>query len=197
VPYPCNEEYKAGDILSFYITLFGTACSFEKEVIDAAKYMCEGKLAHAQLAEYKQVYNRIWSDEGAEHIPYCNTLTVNFLTPTEIFIQGKAASQINFDLFIDRLFGRISVIIDHFGKSEFVLPYNLIANKPLIKAEYDLNMVRFNTSGQPITGVCGNVRYSGDVTRYLPYVDLGSQVHIGKKTTRACGEYAFVIHVQK
>ncbi|MDR0221894.1 MAG: CRISPR system precrRNA processing endoribonuclease RAMP protein Cas6, partial [Lachnospiraceae bacterium] len=42
-------------------------------------------------------------------------------------------------------------------------------------------------------GFVGTVSYFGDVTRYLPYIDLGSQIHIGKKTTRACGEYVFEI----
>ena len=40
-------------------------------------------------------------------------------------------------------------------------------------------------------GIVGSVRYKGDITKYLPYIDLGSQIHIGKKTTRGCGEYEF------
>jgi hypothetical protein len=37
----------------------------------------------------------------------------------------------------------------------------------------------------------GEVTYKRYVTRHLPYFDLESQLHIGKKTTRGCGEYWF------
>lgn len=195
VPYPSKGEYKAGEALTFYITLLGTACVYEAEIIDAAKYMCKGKFDHAQLVDYQQVYSHHWSDEGAAHIPHCDTLTVNFLTPAEIFVQGKTTTQLDFALFIDRLFGRISGIIDSFGESEFVLPYHLIVNKPYVTARYDLRTVKFQTNNQPVIGIYGSVQYFGDVTRYLPYVDLGSQIHIGKKTSRACGEYCFEIGI--
>jgi len=45
-PYPSKTEYKEGESLSFSITLFGTACTFDQEIIDAAKSMCNGKLAN-------------------------------------------------------------------------------------------------------------------------------------------------------
>ncbi|MDR1766105.1 MAG: CRISPR system precrRNA processing endoribonuclease RAMP protein Cas6 [Lachnospiraceae bacterium] len=57
----------------------------------------------------------------------------------------------------------------------------------MMETQCDIKPSRFWTSGEPIEGFVGTVRYSGDVTRYLPYIDLGSQIHIGKKTTRGCG----------
>ena len=99
----------------------------------------------------------------------------------------------DFATFVDRLFWRISAICDNYGESEFVVPYSLIARKPLVRAEYSLEQVSINSNNQPINGFIGKVSYSGDIVRYLPYIDLGSQMHIGKKTTRSCGEYTFEV----
>ena len=193
VPYPSKGTYLAGETLSFYVTLFGSACALEQNLIDAAKMICEGKLTNTQLIESQQVYSRPWSDDGAKHIPSCNMLTIDFLTPTEIYVKSQLAKQVEFTTFMDRLFGRISGILDNYSENEFILPYSLIANKPLVRSEYDLHVVKLRTGEQPIAGFCGQVRYYGDVTRYLPYIDLGSQIHIGKKTTRSCGQYVFSI----
>jgi len=192
-PYPSNGEYKAGEVLVFYVTLLGTACALEQALMDAAHEMCEGKLKDTRLTAVERIYSHEWSDAGAETIPYCDTLTVNFITPTEIFVQKKAATQIDFALFVDRLFARIGSIIDLYGEGEFMVPYNLVAKKPFVKAEYNLSTVVFKTNEQPVSGILGRVQYSGDVTRYLPYIDLGSQIHIGRKSTRGCGEYTFEI----
>jgi len=194
VPYPSNKHYKPGDTLSFYVTLLGSACDFKQDLEDAANFMCEGKLSTAQLINCQQIYNTEWTDEGAESIALCEKLSINFLTPTEIFVNGQLPDKLDFATFIDRIFVRISGVIDNYGEGEFTIPYNLVYNKPHIITECDLHTTHFKTNGQSVTGLLGQVHYYGDVTRYLPYIDLASQIHIGKKTSRACGEYSFEIY---
>ena len=99
----------------------------------------------------------------------------------------------DFAVLMDSLLGRIAAICDHYGPSEFVIPYALVAKKPYVNAKYDLKRVQINSNSQPVNGFVGKVTFFGDVTRYLPYIDLGSQLHIGKKTTRSCGEYNFTL----
>ena len=192
-PYPGKGGYKSGDTLDFTITLFGTACGYESDILSAVRLMCNGKLSDAEIIKSEQVYTREWSDNGADSIPHADTLTLRFHTPTEILSSKEPIAELDFKKFIDSLFGRIAGVIDHYTEDEFIVPYRLIAKKPFVKAEYRLKPARFKTSGQPINGFIGSIRYFGDITRYLPYIDLGSQIHIGKKTTRSCGEYSFEI----
>jgi len=192
-PYPAGGEYRAGALLDFCITLFGTACEFEPIVINAVESMSRGALADTKMIDCTTIYSREWSDAGAEFIPYCDKLTVKFISPAMILVQKQVAAQIDFAMFVDRILARISSIIDKYGENEFVIPYSLVASKPFVKAEYDLQAVKLQTSGQPVSGIVGSVRYFGDVTRYLPYIDICSQLHIGKKTTRSCGEFSFEI----
>jgi len=191
-PYPSNGIYKTDDTLDFAITLFGNACDYESDVLSAVKKMCNGKLSNSEVTEIKQIYSREWSDEGAKTIPYTDTLTLRFCTPTEILFNKKSVVELDFHKYIDSLFVRIAGVIDNHTDNEFIVPYNLVAIKPSVKAEYTLDFVKLQAT-QPISGFIGTIRYFGDVTRYLPYIDLGSQIHIGKKATFSCGEYSFEI----
>ena len=193
MPYPGKGGYRTGDTLDFAITLFGAACVYESEILSAVRLMCRGKLSSSEIINSEQVYIREWSDDGAETIPYADALTVRFLTPTEILSSKVPVAELDFKKYIDSLFGRIAGVIDRYTEDKFTIPYRFVANIPFVKAEYRLKPIRFKTSGQPINGFVGSIRYFGDITRYLPYIDLGSQIHIGKKTTRSCGEYSYKI----
>jgi hypothetical protein len=190
-PYPSKCVYKPGDSLKFDITLFGAACDYADDIIAAAILMGKGKFADTEIDLIGSEPFLEWSDTGAEAIPSCSKITLDFITPTTLLSGGKPIYAPDFALLLDSLFGRISAIIDNYGESEFIVPYSLFAKKPFIKTEYDLKQVRINSNSQPINGFTGKVKFCGDVTRYLPYIDLGSQLHIGKKTTRSCGEYIF------
>jgi hypothetical protein len=192
VPFAPETRYKAGEALRFALTLFGNACVYGEAFVAAARDMCRGRLANCVFDGWELEFDRVWSDAGAESIPPADAITVRFLTPAEIQNGRPTLTELTFEMFIDSLFGRIGNIIDHYTDGEFVLPYALIMRKPFVTAEYDLKPAIFQTNGQPINGVLGNVTYTGNITRYLPYIDLGSQIHIGKKTTRACGEYRII-----
>lgn len=192
--FPSQGDYCAGETLVFDVTLFGSACGYDHEIVQAAQKIGKGKLSSATLTEAECEYSCSWSDSGAETIPSCDILTLDFVTPTEILISKQPTYEPSFATFIDSLFGRIAGVIDNYSDGTFMLPYSLVARKPHICAEYDLTRININSNGHPISGFTGRIKYSGDVTRYLPYIDLGSQLHIGKKTTRSCGEYRFTVH---
>ncbi len=192
-PYPSKELYGRGDTLSFFITLLGNAANYAADITAAVQEMCHGKLENCVCEAVELLYDRVWSDAGAESIPHCDALTVNFVTPAEILSGKEPVKELEFSMFIDSLFGRISGVIDHYTDGQFVIPYTLMANKPRVQAAFDVKEIKLQTNQQPISGFTGTVKYYGNVTRYLPYIDLGSQLHIGKKTTRACGEYRFEI----
>jgi len=199
-PYPGKGFYKSGDTLVFGITLFGSACEYVNDISGAARFMCNEKLSGAVLTESVLVYDREWSDADAEVTQPCDCLTVDFITPTEIKTEGGTKTDLkpDFGLIIDRVFSRISAIFNNYGDGEFIIPYSLIANKPFVVAGHNLIHKRINLDvlgKKRIDGFVGKICYRGDITRYIPYVaNLGSQLHIGKKTTYSCGEYTFDLH---
>jgi hypothetical protein len=193
VSYPSKGSYQKGDGMWFSVTLFGNACDLDGEVGKAVKNMCGGKLENCFLERDELLYDSVWSDGISGNIPHADCVTIHFLTPTEVVSSQKSVKEMDWNMFMDLLFGRICDVIGNYTDEEFVLPYALVARRPQVLAEYRLKAIRFQTNGQPIHGIMGSIRYTGDVTRYLPYIDLGSHLHIGKKTTRACGEYRYEI----
>ena len=41
----------------------------------------------------------------------------------------------------------------------------------------------------PMGGFIGRIRYSGDLTPFLPFIFLGEYLHIGLHTAFGCGQY--------
>ncbi|MDR1482969.1 MAG: hypothetical protein LBI74_10110 [Synergistaceae bacterium] len=191
VPYPAREQHKAGENLNFSITLFGTAIRHREEISAAAGEMFRGRLKCLRLDEAKEEYGREWSDSGS--LPFSESLKVELLTPLVLLTGKTPVTEIGFDLFADSLFNRAAGIIDVYGGSEFVLPYALTHRKPKIICENNLRVVKIKQENQPIVGLMGTLRFFGDVTRYLPYVGLCSEIHFGKMTTRGCGKFRYGI----
>jgi hypothetical protein len=73
----------------------------------------------------------------------------------------------------------------------FVIPAKFLLRKPFVTTEYHLKEVTIPQKGQPIHGAVGQVIYKGNMTEYIPYVDLCSQLHIGKQATRGCGGFIY------
>jgi hypothetical protein len=184
--YPGREHYAKGDTLDFSITLFGSAFRWKAEIVSAVKDMFQGKLGSLHLIKADEEYACEWSDEG--EIPRIDTLTVELMTPLVLLNSKKLVADIDFNLFTDSLFNRIAGVIDVYGDSEFVLPYSLMHRKPNIMTTADLHVVSIKQEKQPIVGLMGKLSFSGELTRYIPYVDLCAQLHIGKLTTRGCGK---------
>ena len=191
VLYPTKEQHKMGENLNFSIILFGTAIKYKEKIAMAVGEMFCGKLECLRLAEAKEESSRRWSDSG--ELPFSESLKIELITPLVLFSGKTSVTEIDFNLFTDSLFNRIAGIIDVYGENEFVLPYALTHRKPKIICEDNLRVVKIKQENQPIVGLMGTFLFFGYVTRYVPYVDLCSEIHFGKMTTRGCGKFCYEI----
>jgi hypothetical protein len=184
-------RYDPGDHLDFSITLFGKACLWKSEIIEAVSEMFQKKLSCLSLVGSDVAFVQEWSDEG--ELPQIEAVSIYLKTPL-VFLSSKSlVSEIDFSSFIDSAFGRIAGITDTYGEAEFILPYSMTHRKPKIISENKLETVAIKQEKQPIVGLVGEIRFSGELTRYMPYLDLCSELHMGKMTTRGCGRYEFEI----
>jgi len=211
IPKTAQRSFSPGGSLDFSIVLFGSAASYSEQVITAVKAMLghEGdwKLGGLRLVQAVDGYfgdtlfaddkliklpePRIWSDEGRDRIPAHSSIGITFLTPVQIHEDKALVNHPNFDQFINSLFLRIASIIDLYGDGDFVLPYMMVARKPRIEADFALTKVSVKQQDMSADGILGRLVYTGDLTRYMPYIDLGTQLHVGKLNTSGFGEYEF------
>ena len=203
-----KRQWQAGEALKFSILLFGSAIRWSTEILQAASTIFEGRFAQTQGALRLQAVHdgftgqsaenelqiAVWSDTGAQSIPPVQGVKIRFLSPTQVFQDHFVVEKPEFSLFMDSLFARIAAMVDIYGEEEFVLPYGLVGRKPQVAARVSTQRITIpQDRGQRVDGIIGEIVYEGNVTRYLPYLDLGTQLHIGKKTTRGCGQYEIEI----
>lgn len=199
--------YISGDKLCFGVTLIGDAIYYCDNFIEAVKYAAEHNFGERNLpvelvsvrdefsdallksaddfdTEYDHIYAE-WTDNNAQN--EADHIHIEFLTP--FIYSNQNCENITFYEFMDRLFDRISAITDVYGDNEFVLPYNFAVHKNKIKTVCDLKPVIVKQKNKEYEASIGAIDFYGNLTRYIPYIILGQEIHFGKMTTRGFGQY--------
>ena len=191
VPYTKKRDYKEGESISFAVLLVGNARRFEQDILAAIENMyCEKLSALRQVSAEKSSIS--WNDEG--ELDSVDSVKLQFLTPTHIpQVMAERDRTKFFYPFMDAMFARISLLLDLYGDADFILPYALLYRKPDVKAVCSFESAKIQQEEFNFSGIAGEVSFSGALTKYMPYISLGSIIHIGKMTTRGCGEFRYEI----
>ena len=198
-----NKSFiRQGDKLSFYINIFGNRLAYWKELILSVIDIFDNKreffnrsfelLSVFSVMEEKEIWVKgdfidkpmatLWSDckEGKYSESYDRE--------TEILIEFQSAllmkeknKDLTFPEFIDAVFYRIAGITDLYEEHEFVIPYGMLYRKPYVQEK------KLKIGKQSV------IIYKGKCLKYLPYIEMGSHLHIGKKSTYGFGEYQYKI----
>lgn len=209
VPMGNRRKYYKADSFCFQMLLFGTATVWTLVIIEAMNRAFQGIFADTEgclrlrrvLDQYagQLVFEegeftsepeiKQWCDEYGDRLDDVNEVEIELLSPLRIISQKRVMAKMNFPLFMDSLFSRIAGIIDLYGDSEFVLPYGLLYRKPYVTTKNHLKRITITQEEFSFYGVAGHFFLRGPLEKYLPYIDLGTQLHIGKLTTRGFGQY--------
>ena len=125
------------------------------------------------------------------------TLTLNFLTPTRIKYRGKYVTDLEFHVLMRSLLRRTSMMALYHCDSELKADVTaLIAEAKMVEVQsWDLkwqDLERYSSRKKAIMkmgGVVGSVTYRGDFGKFMPFISLGEQIHVGKNTTFGLGRY--------
>jgi len=123
----------------------------------------------------------------------------DFLTPVKIKHNGKYLSVIEFHQFFRNLLRRISLLSFFWCNSEIGFDWkNLIEESKKVRISRCnlrwIDFYRYSTrqhQSMKIGGVVGKIEYTGDLDKFLPFIELGKYIHIGKNTTFGLGQYTY------
>jgi hypothetical protein len=126
-----------------------------------------------------------------------DSLTVQFLTPTRIVQNGHLCHEPVFKPWFQRLLERIRMISEVYTDDSVWIPFaELLADAENIAIAQDNTRWIEAWSGsrrdgqmRPTSGFAGAVRYTGDLSRLLPWLILGQALQVGKNTVKGCGWY--------
>jgi len=125
------------------------------------------------------------------------TLSLEFLTPTRIKYRGKYISDMEFHVMLRNLLRRISMLMLFHCETKLEIDDDKLIKEAKMVDVLDWNLqwndwVRYSTrqnTRMKLGGFIGNVTYTGDFEKFMPFVTLGEQIHLGKNTTFGLGKY--------
>ena len=199
-----KAEIKKGESLCFRVTIFGERVICWEDMLQAVVYsfMKGDKIFNASFEivkvisemERKVIWKNgkvvgvpdaaLWRDDITSEIyGYAfNDMKIKIKFTSALLLKEDVTKEWKFEDFMDAVFYRLGSIIDLYEDSRFCILYGLLCRKPHIKTE--IISLRNNKPEFII---------EGDLKRYLPYIDIGSHLHIGKKTTYGFGHYEYEI----
>jgi CRISPR-associated endoribonuclease Cas6 len=129
-----------------------------------------------------------------------DTLTLNFLTPTRIKYRDSYITNMEFHIMIRNLLRRVAMMMFFHCDTELKVDYTelITSAKNVDVQHWDLkwhDWERYSTrknTEMRLGGFIGNVTYKGDFERFMPFIALGEQIHIGKSTTFGLGKYTIL-----
>lgn len=214
--YRKNETIKSGEKLVFNITLLGNAFNYGIYIIEAVKLMMIENISDnidcfelESVDDYftkKTFYTHniyidkiepwFWSDTKniKDNI---SKIKISFLEPVVLKSNGKLLSNLSFDDFFQAIIRRLILIFSAYEENEFVFDTDsfIIDSKKIITKQSILKFYNYNNYSRtvdgnyPRKGLLGFVEYEGNLNKFLPYVNIGSLIHIGKGTTIGMGKY--------
>ncbi len=127
-------------------------------------------------------------------------IRLQFLTPLRIVKNKHLVTRLTFPVLFENLAHRLTLLTEMYGRSENLPDFSKLARhaKDIQVAESKLrwhDWKRYSGSQDAYMkfgGLVGAIAFEGDLTPLIPYLALGSQVHVGQKTTFGLGHYKII-----
>lgn len=123
-------------------------------------------------------------------------LTIELVSPLRFKTDNRIGADLPFEQLVRLALRRTAFLLQAFGNGEPVLDYRgLISRASTVQTvseelqwadwEHYSNRQRKRI---PTGGLIGQVVYAGEIGPFMPLVDFGSKVHLGKNTTHGLGQ---------
>jgi len=151
---------------------------------------------HFNIVEPQRI---LWSDETGKYP--AEELSLYFLTPFRFKMEGKIYDSLNFEIIMRNIFRRASMLAASYGNKVWELNYKSfledarqIAIKKADLRWYDWERYSNRTQCRiAMGGIKGEIIFKGNLTPFIPFIQLGSIIHIGKACTMGLGKYYYKI----
>lgn len=115
-----------------------------------------------------------------------NRVRVHFLSPTEL----KNADRPQFGALFSRIRDRISTLRALYGSGPLEIDFESMGSeaRDVRMTRCDIQFVEAATDRRPQGGFIGAAEYEGDLTAFLPYLEIAAHTGVGRQTVWGKGE---------
>jgi hypothetical protein len=129
-----------------------------------------------------------------------NKIRVEFLSPTELKHDGQITDRPEFPVLFARIRDRISILRDLYGSGPLEIDFNAIGARAALVQMTDCQMThnevtrRSTRTGQvhSIGGFTGHADYEGDLTEFLPWLEIARYTGVGRQAVWGKGEISTI-----
>jgi CRISPR-associated endoribonuclease Cas6 len=126
-----------------------------------------------------------------------DVLKLYFLTPVRLKFEEELVSTMDFHILFRNLLRRISLLSYFHCGYELGADFRQLINEAKEVQTRDSNLrwydwERYSGRQQEkmkLGGIIGKIAYSGNLTVFFPYIQLGELIHVGKGTSFGLGKY--------
>lgn len=217
---PERSRFAPGETITFSIVLIGSAIELLPQVAYTAVHMGETGLGRTR-GKYRVLSMQggsgevlykdgkvisAWVDDSdrlrarLDAFRQRTRIEIKFLTPTRLKYEGILRASAAFHVVFRNLLRRISAMSYFHCGSSLDLDFRSLVDGSIqvnTKTEqlawFDLERWSSRQSTvMKLGGFVGHAVYEGDLSRFMPYLVLGEQVHVGKGATFGLGQYRII-----
>ena len=137
--------------------------------------------------------------EKAEHADEVFQVLVTLETPLRLKFKNRIKADLPFHVLVRAMLRRISALFTCYVGAEPMLDYKGMLERAkevkIVKSHIRWHAWERYSNRQkqrmPLGGIVGSVTYKGQLGEFLPLLDVGSKLHIGKNTSFGLGKLSF------
>lgn len=195
-----GRTFNPGDVFEIYLNLLDSNSDFVPHLADALLEMGRSgfgsQRSRAELISYPGQIRRcslpLCPGRSAQHV------RVEFLTPTELKSGGSVINTPRFDVLLRRARDRISDLRSLYGAGPLGVRFDALTENSsairltLNQTQYVQVARRSSRTKQvhPLGGLVGVAEYTGELSEFLPYLNIAAHTGVGRQTVWGKGEIA-------
>lgn len=188
-PLDDKTRYERGETLSFRLVLVGRAIESRHVFQDAFGVIAARGIglnrARCELRSVTLVDSR---NSAAANF---RTVALRFLTPTLLVFDQQPVRQLEFHHLLRRLRDRLNALATFYGDGPLAMDFRGLADRAQQIRCVDQTLKwasesrRSSRTGQrhALEGFTGVATFTGELAEFLPLLDAGARVHVGKHCT--------------
>ncbi|MBF0226751.1 MAG: CRISPR system precrRNA processing endoribonuclease RAMP protein Cas6 [Desulfobacterales bacterium] len=155
-------------------------------------------IGHAMVYNFNKVKESLLSILKTEQ--YVNKIQIRFLSPFRYKQENRLGKPIDFKIFISRIFDRLNLLSVHSPLDTPIDSKSYIADSNSIEVRqsniqwfdwkrYSCRQDEYMKFG----GYIGDIKFTGELNPFLPYIKMAEYLHVGKQTSFGLGKFKMMI----
>lgn len=123
----------------------------------------------------------------------CSALRIRMLSPLRLLENGRPIVRFDFSRFARSVMRRVSSLAYYYGDYEFDCDFRMLSHLAKAVSITEDKFILTTSGNRKMSGITGYGSFAGDFSGLMPFLVLGTYVHVGKAASYGMGRYELFI----